>query len=203
MQSPHPESTALPSENSGASTEEGSDVTGASLPAIVTSQCDPPSELCEEAETEKEPEPVVNSDSKSNESCPQDKMEDPDNSLTSHSKMIKELPQSQSQESLVSTKTSSDEDLVKSDSTTHSDQNGGFERESTEGPSPINIGENKKDKGFRRFGGANKAKGKEQGESKAKGEDAQCQKGQGNLEQLEATKAIFELLKEISGLFSV
>lgn len=206
MSSLHPESAALPSENSGACTEKGSDVASASLPAIVISQCDPPSELCEETETEKEPQPAVNADFSSNESCSQDKTEDFDNSSTSHFKMIKELPQCKSQESLVSTKTSNDEDLLEADSVMHCSQNGGLEGESTEVPSLPNISakENKKEKiCIKKLVGVNKAKGKEQGEGKAKGEDAQCQKGQGSLEQLEATKAIFDLLKEISGLFSV
>lgn len=203
VSSPHPESTALPLENCGAGTEKGSDVASASLPAIVISQCDPPSEQCEE--TEKEPQPAVNADISSNRDCSQDKTEDFDNSPASHFRIMKELPQSKSQESLVSTKTGSDEDLLESDSVVHCSLNGGVEGESTDVPSLPNISvrENKKEKICIRLGGANKAKGKEQGEGKPKGEDAQCQKGQGKLEQLEATKAVFDLLKEISGLFSV
>lgn len=51
-------------------------------------------------------------------------------------------------------------------------------------------------------GGANKTKGKEQG-TQPRGEDSQSQRSQVNWEQLEATKAIFDLLKEISGLFTL
>ncbi|KAK5924924.1 hypothetical protein CgunFtcFv8_017497 [Champsocephalus gunnari] len=47
-------------------------------------------------------------------------------------------------------------------------------------------------------GAAHKAKVKDQ-VSSPRGEDLQGQKSQVNLEQLEATKAIFDLLKEISG----
>uniref|UniRef100_A0A3B4V3Q2 Si:rp71-46j2.7 n=1 Tax=Seriola dumerili TaxID=41447 RepID=A0A3B4V3Q2_SERDU len=58
--------------------------------------------------------------------------------------------------------------------------------------------ENKKEKiCFKMSGGANKSKGKEQG-TLPRGEDSQGQKSQVNWEQLEATKAIFDLLKEIS-----
>lgn len=204
MPSPHPESTAVLSENSDATAEKGSDVASASLPAIVISQCDPPSELCEKTEAEKEPQPAVNSDSSCNESCSQDKMEDSDNSLTSLSKITKELPQFKSQESVVPSKTISDEDLLQSKSMTHCNQNGGLEGTDVPPAPNLSARENKKEKiGIKRLSGANKAKGKEQGEIKAKGEEAQCQKGQGNLEQQEATKAIFDLLKEISGWFSV
>lgn len=205
MSPSQPEHPALSLENSGAGTEKGSDVARASHPAIVISQYDQPSELCEETETGTEPQPAVDADFSSNESCSQDKTEDFDISSSSCFKMMKELPQSKSQESLVSTKNGSDEDLLESDSVIHSDQSDRVEGESIEAPSLPNISakENKKEKICIRLGGAHKAKGKEQGVAKAKGEETQFQKSQGSLEQLEATKAIFDLLKEISGLFSV
>ncbi|XP_034400121.1 uncharacterized protein si:rp71-46j2.7 [Cyclopterus lumpus] len=181
----HLESTALPLENPDAFTEEGSDVHGASIPTIVISQHGSPSEPPEEAETPS----AVNSDS-SNGNCSQDKTEDSDNPLTSHIKMIfKGLTRSRSQESLVSTKNASDEDPPDSDS--HNSQNGNLQ-ESTEGLALLNFSVCFK------MSGGHKTKGKDQGTS-SRGEDSQCQKSQVNWEQLEATKAIFDLLKEISG----
>ncbi|KAI3351641.1 hypothetical protein L3Q82_020478 [Scortum barcoo] len=189
----HPEATALPLGKNGASTV--SDVPGATVPTIVISQCDPPSEPPEEAETEKEPQSA-------NKNCSQDKNEDSDNPLTSHFKMIFKGPtRSMSQESLVSTKSTGDEDPPESDSTLHCSQNGGLQGESAESPSWGNFSarSNKKEKMcFKMSGGANKAKGKDQG-TLPRGEDTHCQKSQINWEQLEATKAIFDLLKEISG----
>ncbi|XP_042349518.1 uncharacterized protein si:rp71-46j2.7 isoform X2 [Plectropomus leopardus] len=198
--SQHPESTALPSENSGASTEKGSDDSGATIPTIVISQYDTPSDLPEEAETEKELQSAVNSES-SNENCSQEKTEDSENPLTSHFKMIlKGLTRSRSQESLVSTKTTGDEDPPDLDSTPHCSQNGGVHEECSEGPSWLHFSarSHKKEKiSFKMSIGANKAKVKDQGTS-PRGEDSQCQRSQVNWEQLEATKAIFDLLKEIS-----
>ncbi|XP_039976040.1 uncharacterized protein si:rp71-46j2.7 isoform X2 [Xiphias gladius] len=199
---PHPESTVQPSENPGAFTQNGTYVPSATLPTIIISQCDPPSEQPEEAETETETQCAVNSDHSSNENCSQDKTEDSDNPLTSHFKtIIKGLTRSKSQESLASTKTSSDEDPPNSDSTPCCSQNRSSQGESAEGPSWLNFSarSNKKEKiCLKLSGGANKAKGKEHG-TLPRGEDSQGQKSQVNWEQLEATKAIFDLLKEISG----
>lgn len=196
----HPESTLLPSDNHGAFTEKGNDVPGASIPTIVISQYDIPSEPPEEAE--KELHSAANSDS-SNENCSQDKPEDSDNPLTSHFKMIfKGLTRSRSQESLVSTKSTGDEDPPDLDSTPHCSQNGSVHRESEEGPSWLHFSarSHKKEKiCFKVSGGAHKVKVKDQGT----GEDSQCQRSQVNWEQLEATKAIFDLLKEISGELSI
>ncbi|XP_034546687.1 uncharacterized protein si:rp71-46j2.7 isoform X2 [Notolabrus celidotus] len=189
--SSHPESTALPLEIHGASAIKSRDAPAAPIPTIVISQID--SEV--EEENEKEPQSA-------NENSPQDKAEDSDNPLTSHFKMIfKGLTRSRSQESLVSTKSNGDDDPPDSDSTPHSSQNGGMQGDSAEGPSWLHFSarSNKKEKiCFKVSGGANKAKGKDQG-SLLRGEDLQFQKSQVNWEQLEATKAIFDLLKEISG----
>ncbi|XP_070693206.1 uncharacterized protein [Pempheris klunzingeri] len=188
------ESTALPLDNPSASTEKSKCGPGATIPMIVISQCDTPPEPPEEAEMEREPQSA-------NGNCPQDKTEDSDNPVTSHFKMIfKGLTRSRSQESLASTKSAGD-DLLESYSTPHCSQNGGFQRESSEGPSwpHFSARSNKKEKiCLKMSGGTNKAKGKEQGTS-PRGEDSQCQRSQVNWEQLEATKAIFDLLKEISG----
>nr|XP_020451535.1 uncharacterized protein LOC109957743 [Monopterus albus] len=196
-----PESTAQSSDISGASTEKSSDVPGAVLPTIVISQCDLPSEPPEDVEAEEEPQSAVNSDSSSNEICSQDKMEESDNPLISHSKMSRGLTGHKPQESLASTKNNSDEDPPDSDSTPHCSQNGCSQVESSEGLSRLNFSAkpNKKEKiCFKMPGSANKAKGKEQG-CLPKEEDSRCQKSQGTWEQLEATKAILDLLKEISG----
>lgn len=176
----------MPSENPGAST----------IPTIVISQQDCPAEAPERAETEQEP-------GSAGENCTQDKKEDSDNPLTSHIKMIfKGLRRSKSQESLVSTKNADDEDPPYSDAVPHCSQNGGVLGESTEGPSwrHFHTRSSKPEKvTFRLSSGANKGKGKDQG-TLPRAEDSHCQKSQVNWEQLEATKAIFDLLKEISGL---
>ncbi|XP_019109018.2 uncharacterized protein si:rp71-46j2.7 isoform X2 [Larimichthys crocea] len=191
--SSHSESTALPLENRGASAGKGIDVPHTTLPTIVISQCEPPPEPPEEAEAEKEQQSA-------NENSFQDKTEDFDNPLTSHFKMIfKGLTRSRSQESLASAKMNSEEGPPHSDSTPHCSQNGDLQEESAEGPSwrHFNSRSHKKEKiTFRLSGSANKTKGKDQGTS-PRGED--CPKSQGKWEQMEATKAIFDLLKEISG----
>nr|XP_033487111.1 uncharacterized protein si:rp71-46j2.7 [Epinephelus lanceolatus] len=197
----HPESTAMPLENPGASTERGSYAPGATIPAIVISQYDPPSDPPQEAETEKELQSAVHSES-SNENCSQDKTEDSDNPLTSHFKMIfKGLTRSRSQESLASKKHNSEDDPPESDCTPHCSQNGGLHTESGEGPSWLHFSPRsiRKEKiSFKMSGGAHKAKLKDQSTS-PRGEDSHCQRIQVNWEQNEATKAIFDLLKEISG----
>ncbi|XP_029368068.1 uncharacterized protein LOC115049731 isoform X2 [Echeneis naucrates] len=202
MPSPKPESTAQPSESCSTFTQNGSHVPAGNLPTIVISSCDPHSESPEEAETEKEVECVVNSEPPGGINCSQDKTEDSDNPLTSHFKTIfKGLTRSRSQESLASTRTSSDADLSDSNCTPLSRQNGSPQEENIEGPSRLHFSTrpNKKEKiCLKMSGGVNKSKGKDQG-SLPRGEDSQSQKSQVNWEQLEATKAIFDLLKEISG----
>ncbi|XP_051276489.1 uncharacterized protein si:rp71-46j2.7 isoform X1 [Dicentrarchus labrax] len=195
MSSLHLESTALTLEKCGTSTGKANDVPGPTIPTIVISQCDPSSEPPEEAETKTEPQSA-------NENCSQDKTEDSDNPLTTHFKMIfKGLTRSRSQESLASTKTTGDEDPPDSESTPHCSHHGGEQGESAESLSWLHFSarSNKKEKTcFKMSGGANKTKGKDQG-TLPRVEDSQCQKTQVNWEQLEATKAIFDLLKEISG----
>ncbi|XP_029965109.1 uncharacterized protein LOC115401081 [Salarias fasciatus] len=187
----HPESSAVSLENHSASAEKGSgDDRGSSLPAIVISQCESNTKLQEAAETD--PLPDVNSDP-SSENGSQDRAEDSDNPLTSHFKMIlRGLTRSRSQESLASARAGCDEDPPELDCC----------RESAEGPSRIHFSarSGKKEKiCFRMSGGASKAKGKETQGALQRGEDSQLQKSQVHWEQLEATKAIFDLLKEISG----
>ncbi|KAK5896902.1 hypothetical protein CesoFtcFv8_010016 [Champsocephalus esox] len=115
--------------------------------------------------------------------------------------MFKGLSRSRSQESLYSTKNSSDTDPPDSFSLPHCSQNGGMQGDSPDGPSWLlfSAKSHKREKScFRMAGAAHKAKVKDQ-VSSPRGEDLQGQKSQVNLEQLEATKAIFDLLKEISG----
>ncbi|XP_042275684.1 uncharacterized protein si:rp71-46j2.7 [Thunnus maccoyii] len=197
--SPRPESLPHPREYPSAS-----DVPGVTVPNIVVSRWKSHLELPEEADAETEK--AVSSDS-SSESCSQDKTEDSDNPFTSHIKMIiRGLTRSRSQESLVLTKHASDEDLPLSDCTPHCSQHEDMHVDGAEGPSwrHFSARSNKKEKiGFRMSGGSNKSKGKDHG-TVPKGEDAHCQKSQVNREHvnrehLEATKAIFDLLKEISG----
>uniref|UniRef100_A0A3Q3EQM4 Si:rp71-46j2.7 n=1 Tax=Kryptolebias marmoratus TaxID=37003 RepID=A0A3Q3EQM4_KRYMA len=73
------------------------------------------------------------------------------------------------------------------------------QQEGSEGLSRLGFSAkpNKKEKaGFRMSAGANKTKGKETQGTPQRGDESQ--RGQVNWEQLEATKAIFDLLKEIS-----
>lgn len=152
-----------------------SDVTSPTIPSIVISQYNAPLELPEEAE-------IANFRS-SNENSSQDKTEDSDNPLSSQVKMFfKGLGRHKSHESLASSKTGSDEDLSES----------GLQQERS----------NKKEKTcFKMSGGLSKTKGKETQATLQGGDDPQALKGQVNREPVEATKAIFDLLKEISGLF--
>ncbi|KAM4555023.1 uncharacterized protein PAE49_014212 isoform 2-T2 [Odontesthes bonariensis] len=189
--SPHPELTALPVEHHYNCAENGIDSPASPLPTIVITQFDSPPQMPEEAEVYPDPQPDVNFVS-SHENCSQDKSEDSENPLTSHFKMIiKGLGRSRSQESLSSTKTSEE------DPSDSSPQQEGTEGVSWRSFSAKSI---KKEKiCFKMSGGLNKAKGKETQGTLQRGEDSQCQKGQVSWEQLEATKVVFDLLKEISG----
>lgn len=177
--SSHLASTALPLENLSPSNAKDSHVPAATVPTIIISHCDPPSEKLEEAEAEAELQST-------NETCSQDQAEDSDNPFTSHFKMIfKGLSRSRSQESLVSAKSPCDDDPPDSDSP-HCSQNGCLPGESAEGVMwrALAAHPNKKEKITSKLtGGASRAKGKDQGK----------------WEQVETTKAIFDLLKEISG----
>lgn len=109
---------------------------------------------------------------------------------------IKGLSRTGSQESLSSSKASEDEEPP--DET---------QRAAAEGPSRLSCSSksNKKEQTcFRMSGVAGKTKGKgTMPGALQRGDDSQGQRGQGNCEQLESTKAIIELLKEISGLFTL
>lgn len=136
----------------------------------------------------------------------QDKKEDSDNPLTSHFKMIfKGLRRSKSQESLASAKTADDEEPQREpDDMPHCSQNGAVAGEGTEGPSWRHFHTRSLSKAervtFKLPSGVNKSKGKEHG-TLPRAEDPQ--RSPVNWEQLEATKAIFDLLKEISGARSL
>lgn len=197
LNSPHPETGVLTV--SEAFNELCNDVTNASLPTIIITQSDPPSEPSEEeASPDKEPQSSERLDSSSNDSCSQDKMEEVANPLSHLKMIIKGLSRSRSQESLASTKATNDEDQTDSDCIPHSSQNGGSLWDLTDGPSWLPFGAKscKKEKVGPKCG-LHKAKGKDQG-TLSQGEEPQ-KKDQTNWEQLEATKAIFDLLKAISG----
>lgn len=196
--SPRPASHPQPLKNPSASAGKGNDATGVTLPKILISDCRSHSDLQEEAgeetETEKKSQSVAAPDS--SESCSQDS----DNPLTSHFKMIfRGLTRSRSQESLISTRNASDDDPLLSDCMPHYSQNGGLHGEGAEGPSWLHFSakSHKKEKMSLKSGSL-KSKGKDQG-TLTRGEDSQFHKSQVNWEQLETTKAIFDLLKEISG----
>ncbi|XP_038159922.1 uncharacterized protein si:rp71-46j2.7 [Cyprinodon tularosa] len=163
---------------------------GSPLPMIVVSQYNSPPTQAGEAE--------VNQQLSANAgtllgNCFQEKPEESDNTLTSHFKMIiKGLTKSRSQESLCSAKASGDEE--QSDEAQHAGA------EELSHLSCCSKSNKKERMGFRMSGGAGKTKGKEtiQG-TLQRGEDPRCQRGQIDWEQLESSKAIFDLLKEISG----
>ncbi|XP_007555146.1 uncharacterized protein LOC103140120 isoform X1 [Poecilia formosa] len=174
LPSPHPESTSLSAENHCNSSPL---LNGSPLPKIVVSQYNSPPKQPEEAEANP------------HENC----LQDSDNTLTSHLKLIiKGLSRTRSQESLSSSKASGDEEPPDE-----------MQRAAAEGPSRLGCGSksNKKERTcFRMSGVAGKTKGKETTPGALqRGDDSQGQRGQGSWEQLESTKAIFELLKEISG----
>lgn len=193
MPDPHPDSSA-PTVQNHQNSEGSREVPAPALPTIVVSQYNSPPQQHKEAGTTPAPQPAVNSGSL-HENSSQDKSEDPDNTFTSHFKLIlKGMTRSRSQESLASAKSSGDEEQL--------DDTAGSQQEGLEGLSQLRVGTklNKKEKTTIRMpAGGNKSKGKETPGAPQRGDESQ--RGQVNWEQLEATKAIFDLLKEISGLF--
>ncbi|XP_019726874.1 uncharacterized protein LOC109516611 isoform X1 [Hippocampus comes] len=184
------------SENFPSSSETSCVVGSVSLPTIVITSCETPEG--DDEETEKEPRPCFNSDSPIG-SCAQEKGEDSENPLTHFKMILRGLTRSRSQESLASLKNHSDEDASQLEYASPScSREGGLHGEdATNGPSWLHFNaRTKKEKTSPRLScGTNKSKGKEQ-VVPAKGDEA---RSQGTWEQLEATKAIFDLLKEISG----
>ncbi|XP_075902629.1 uncharacterized protein LOC142901815 [Nelusetta ayraudi] len=204
-ESPSPELEAAkeavsPSLNADSAAAPSVNPRASAIPTIVISQHDnTPSEEPERAELEEEEAAAALT---AGETLTQDKKEDSDNPLTSHFKMIfKGLRRSKSQESLASAKTADDEELQREpDAVPHCSQNGGLAGEGAEGPSWRHFHTRSLSKAeratFKLSGGVNRGKGKEQG-TLPRADDPQ--RSQVNWEQLEATKAIFDLLKEISG----
>lgn len=186
--SSNPEPTDPP-ENPGASSGKSNGVPGAAIPTIIVSEYEPEPEGAENPEPEEEP--------RSAGTCP----EDSDNPLTHFKMMFKGLARSRSQESLSSTKTTSEEEPTPTDACSQSGAARGENPESSTWRH-LNARLNKKERiTFKLAGGASKAKGRDGG-TLPRGDESQCQKSQANWEQMEATKAIFDLLKEISGWFS-
>lgn len=202
MQSPSPESEApkeavSPSVNGDSAAAPSENPSASKIPTIVISQHDAaPSEEPKTVELEEEAALTAG------ETLTQDKKEDSDNPLASHFKMIfKGLRRSKSQESLASAKTADDEEPQwEPDAVPHCSQNGSVAGEGAEGPSWRHFHTRSLSKAerptFKLSSGMNRGKVKEQG-TLARAEDPQ--RSQVNWEQLEATKAIFDLLKEISG----
>lgn len=189
MKEKNPESADLP-DNPGTSTGKSNAVPGAMIPSIIVSEYE---EEVEKTEPKQETRSV--------ETSSEEKTEDSDNPLAHFKMIFKGLTRSRSQESLSSTKNTSEEDPSHSDVSAHCGQNGEMRGENSEGSSwrHFNARLNKKEKvTFKLSGGATKAKGREGG-TLPRGDDSQCQKSQVKREQMEATKAIFDLLKEISG----
>lgn len=189
---PNLESTDL-AENPRTSSGKSNGAPGAVIPAIIVSEYEPVPEEMEKTEPKQEPRPE--------ETSSEDKAEDSDNPLAHFKMIFKGLTRSRSQESLSSTRNTSEEEPPHSDVSPHCSQNGEMRGENSEGSSwrHFNARLNKKEKvTFKLSGGAIKVKGREGG-TLARGDDSQSQKSQANWEQMEATKAIFDLLKEISG----
>ncbi|XP_061755642.1 uncharacterized protein si:rp71-46j2.7 [Nerophis ophidion] len=179
-----PEGSNPPLENSPVSTETSCVVSSLSVPTIVISPCQPLPE---------EPRLALNSHF-SSKSC----SEDSENHLAHFKMLIKGLTRSRSQECLASVRNENPDD------TPTCGQNGRLEGEGgegAEGPSWLHLSARpaRKEKGIpRSSGGCTKSKGKEPGVSGME-DDSPSARSQGTWEQLEATKAIFDLLKEISG----
>ncbi|XP_020308474.1 uncharacterized protein LOC109864866 isoform X2 [Oncorhynchus kisutch] len=146
--------------------------------------------------------PVEKSDCLVNAGKTEDTKEESENPVTSHLKMInKEL--SRSEECLAQTKSDNPEDQTDSVCRPrHFSQNGGSQYDLADSPSWCYLvgKSNKKDKlTFKMSGGIHRSRVKDMG-SQSKLEDSQClKKNQSSWEQMEATKAIFDLLKAISG----
>lgn len=186
------ESADLP-ENPRTSSGKSNGAPGAAIPTIIVSEYEPVPEAVEKTEPKQEPRPA--------ETGSEDKTEDSDNALAHFKMIFKGLTRSRSQESLSSSRNTSEEDPPHPDVSPHCSQNGEMRGENSEGSSRrhFNARLNKKEKvTFKLSGGATKAKGREGG-TLARGDDSQSQKSQVNWEQMEATKAMFDLLKEISG----
>lgn len=169
-------------------------------PCIIISQCDEDSpsepssiECCRDDETE----PIEKSDILVN----ADKTEESEKPITSHLKMaIKGL--SRSEECLAQTKSDTPENQTDSFCRLRrSSENGSSQFDLADSPShPFGGKLNKKEKlTFKMSGGIPRSKGNEMG-SQTKLEDSPClKKEQSSWEQMEATKALFDLLKAISG----
>lgn len=188
----NPES-ADPPEATGTSSGTIDSVPGSMVPTIIVSECEPLPEEVEETEPKQAPP--------SAETSSEDKTEDSDNPLAHFKMIFKGLSRSRSEESLSSTKNTSEEDPPHSNVSPNCSQNDEMRGENSEGSSwrHFNARLNKKEKvTFKLSGGATKTKGREGG-TLPRGDDSQCPKSHINWEQMEATKAIFDLLKEISG----
>lgn len=190
---PSPKSKTPPPDSPSTSSENGSDISGLTVPSVI-SPCETLEKSDKEDEVKNEPGPAATSD--------QDKTEDSDNPVTSHFKMLfKGLNRSKSQESLSQTNLSEDEDQAKIDSIPHCSPNGEVQTAEVSTQHSIFTRPNKKEKISSKVsaaGGANKAKSKDQA-TLPRGVDSPGLKGQGNWEQQETTKVLFDLLKEISG----
>ncbi|XP_077589681.1 uncharacterized protein LOC144207888 [Stigmatopora nigra] len=140
------------------------------LPTIVISSHDQPEQRKRETE---------HHSSLSSLSGSREKLEDSDNPFMHFKMILKGLSRSRSQESLASTKNHSDDELED------------MPEDATNGPSWLHFAAR-----------ARKEKVSPNlscGSSKSKMGEVSCLRSQGTWEQLEATKAIFDLLKEISG----
>lgn len=153
------------------------------------------------AAMDSESDPSENSDSDSVPNNTEDGGEGSSNPLTSHLKLIiKGLSLSKLQDSLVPTREADEEVEVPP----HSNHSGAPGPEDSDSTLPWRLGGGKPPKreklGLKLSSGFSRPKVKEEG-VQAREDNAQGQRGQGPRENLEATKAIFDLLKEISGLF--
>jgi len=153
------------------------------------------------AAMDSESDPSENSDSESVPNNTEDGGEGSSNPLTSHLKLVmKGLSLSKLQESLVPTR-EADEEVEVPPHLSHS----GAPPEDTDSPLMWRLGGGKPAKreklGLKLPSGFSWPKVKEEG-VQAREDNAQGQRGcQAPRENLEATKAIFDLLKEISGSF--
>ncbi|XP_077388994.1 uncharacterized protein LOC144026282 [Festucalex cinctus] len=188
---------------------------GVPLPTIIISSCETPKRDDDDddddddiEETPKLPRPPFGADSSSvGGDSQEEKAEDPDNPFAHFKMIIRGLTRSRSQDSLASaSKNHGDEEPPPPEHVPKCGHEGALhgDDDASNGPSWLHFtARTKKEKTSPRLScGTAKSKGKEQAPSasgSARGDEAQSSRSQGTWEQLEATKAIFDLLKEISG----
>ncbi|CAL8356451.1 unnamed protein product [Merluccius merluccius] len=195
LSSPEPETTGKAFSAVSGKNINSNDI----VPALIDSDTDPLATASEEHSKNSGSDSVPNNDSNQNN---EDRDEGSSNPLTSHLKIImKGLSLAKSQESLLSTREASDEEVQTVQLPQQSDHSGALPEDNEAPLSWRHAGGrgNKREKiALRLSNGLHWAKGKEES-ALPREENPPGQRGQACRENLEATKAVIDLLKEISG----